>query len=61
MEVEGAAEARYAKYCDDKATELVARNVHEREKLAIKDDYDDFLQRLQDCDLVPESEEHLTI
>ena len=31
------------------------------EKLAIKQYYDDFLQRLQDCDLVPELEEHLTV
>ena len=60
-EVEGAADARYAKYCDDKATELVARNVQEREKLAVKEYYDNFLQKLQDCDWVPESEEHLTI
>ena len=60
-EIEGAARARYAKYCDDKATELVARNVQEREKLAVKEYYDNFLRRLQDCDLVPESEEHPNI
>ena len=60
-EVEGDPNAKYAKYCEDKANELVARNVHEKEKRALQEYYDDFLQRLQDCGLVPESENRLTI